>query len=208
MKTAEELDTSLPTPSYLALSYRWGPKPELLLLATTIAEFRRGKSISELPKTFADLVAVARNYSIRYLWIDALCIIQDSRQDWDAEAPTMRRVYANALCTIAASAAVDEKGGLFRWRDQSSIQPGFAAMSSGATPEKRNFHIVERDYWNRNIHTGPLHGRGWVFQERHLSRRVLYFTHSQVLFECFECARCEVYPQGIPQYAPDKDLNS
>lgn len=206
--TAEALSTSFPKPSYLALSYKWGPKPDLLLLSSTIVEFRAGKPISELSKTFLDMVTVARHFSVRYLWIDALCIIQDSRQDWDSEAPTMRMVYANSLCTIAASAAVNERGGLFRQRDKSSVKRGFAAMPSGTIPETQYFDIVERDYWDWNIHTGPLHGRGWVFQERHLSCRVLSFTQRQILFECFECAKCETFPDGIPHYASDKDLNS
>lgn len=167
-----------------------------------------GKPISELPKTFSNLVTVARHFAVRYLWIDALCIIQDSWQDWDAEASTMRMVYTKSFCTIAASAAVDERGGLFRQRDESSIRPGFAAMPSGANPETRYFHIVERDYWERTINTGPLHRRGWVFQERHLSCRVLYFAQKEILFECLECAKCETYPDGMPNYASEKNLNS
>lgn len=204
--TATDIDKTCPLPQYLALSYRWGPNPSLLLLNSTFADFRRGMLISQLPKTFQDLVVVARNFAIRYVWIDALCIIQDSTQDWDAEAPTMRMVYSSSACTIAASASSDETGGLFRPRDATAIRAGLVALKS-PNSETRSFHIFERNYWDRNINRGPLHKRGWVFQERHLSCRIIYFTGHQIMFECLEGARCEAFPDGIPYHVSDKGLD-
>ena len=204
--TAKDIGTSSPLPPYISLSYRWGPNPSLLLLTSTIAGFLLGNRVDQLPRTFRELVTVARHLSVRYVWIDALCIMQDSTADWDAEAPTMRMVYTNSLCNIAASASSDENGGLFRSRDPSSIRT-VHAFSQGTDSRMRKFHCIERDYWDRNIHTGPLHKRGWVFQERHLSCRVLYFADRQVLFECFEDAKCESFPSGIPHHVSDKGLD-
>lgn len=192
---------------YIALSYRWGPKPRLLLKSSTIQDFRQGHSIKTLSKTFRDLAAVAREFSVRYIWIDALCIIQDSREDWEVEALKMRQVYANASCTVAATASTDEEGGLFRLRDPKSILPGLVNVSTDRSSVQM-MCIFERNYWNENIFAGPLHKRGWVFQERHLSPRVLYFGNSQVLWECFQEAKCEGFPQGIPFYSSDKDLSN
>ncbi len=83
--TAEN-GASPPLAPYLTLSYRWGSQPKLLLLSSTIEQFRKGQSIETLPRTFRDLIVVARLLSIRYIWIDALCIIQDSKEDWETEA--------------------------------------------------------------------------------------------------------------------------
>lgn len=64
-----------------------------------------------LPKTFADAVSVTRALDIQYLWIDSLCIIQDSPEDWSDQAPHMATVYGGAYVTIAADAASDSSEG-------------------------------------------------------------------------------------------------
>ncbi|KAJ4253945.1 hypothetical protein NW762_010344 [Fusarium torreyae] len=50
----------------------------------------------DLPKTFVDAIQVARALGIPYIWIDSLCIVQDSPEDWKHEASRMAQVYANA----------------------------------------------------------------------------------------------------------------
>ncbi|KAL4906348.1 heterokaryon incompatibility protein-domain-containing protein [Aspergillus multicolor] len=191
--------------SYIALSYRWSPNPQILLLTSTIEEFRKGKPLRDLPQTFHDLAAVAQAFSIRYIWIDALCIIQDSTEDWNVESLTMRHVYANAACTVSASASLNEDDGLFRTRSPRSILPGIAVLPT-AFSRAQSFYMFEHDYWDTNIFTGPLHKRGWVFQERHLSPRVLYFGAFQILWGCFESANCEGFPVGIPYHPTDKNF--
>ena len=203
--TADELCSSTHQP-YLTLSYRWGAHPKLLLLTSTLDSFRGGKPILDLPRTFRDLVTVARRFHIRLVWIDALCIVQDSPEDWEIEALRMRTVYANSACTIAASASSDETEGLFRSRDPESFKPGLIRVPVSRT-ESQICQIFERDYWNLNIFQGPLHKRGWVYQERHLSTRVLYFANDQILWECREGAKCEGFPDGIPHYFSDKNLD-
>jgi hypothetical protein len=44
---------------------------------------------SELPQTFRDAVSLVRQLRLRYLRIDALCIIQDDEEDWEKEASCM-----------------------------------------------------------------------------------------------------------------------
>jgi hypothetical protein len=63
-------------------------------------------TISELPKTFRDAVVVTRRLGIPFLWIDSLCIIQDSPEDWATESSSMRLVYKNCLVNITATVAV------------------------------------------------------------------------------------------------------
>lgn len=104
-------ETDLP---YLTLSYRWGQNPHLKLLSSTFEEFCKGKLIQDLPRTFRDTVVVARKFGIRYIWIDSLCIIQDSMEDWIRESEYMQYIYSNCACNIAAAASIDPEGGLFR----------------------------------------------------------------------------------------------
>ncbi|KAM5372117.1 hypothetical protein ACJZ2D_007650 [Fusarium nematophilum] len=115
---------SPPSASYLTLSYRWGPNPRIRLLSSNVASLRQGRPIDDLPVLFRDIIDVARWFSIRYVWIDALCIIQDSKEDWEREAPTMQHVYSNSACTLAASGSESPDDGLFHERSLNFIRPG------------------------------------------------------------------------------------
>jgi hypothetical protein len=98
---------------YVALSHCWGSGS---IATTTLANFlSRKKDVTwrELSKTFQDAVKISRLLGIDYLWIDSLCIIQDSEADWERESARMASVYANAHLTIAASRSADGSGGCF-----------------------------------------------------------------------------------------------
>jgi hypothetical protein len=101
---------------YVALSHRWGP-PEFLVPRTLEANLEThistGLRHEDLPKTFRDAIHIARAMGYGYLWIDSLCIIQDSPDDWKKEARRMAIIYDNAVFTIAAMDAQNSSQGLF-----------------------------------------------------------------------------------------------
>jgi hypothetical protein len=90
---------------YITLSHRWGIKPEFPLKLTqrSIADLTKCIPLNLLPPTFQDAVTICRQLQIRYLWIDALCIIQDSIDDWLRESEAMGQIYKNAVLNIAAA---------------------------------------------------------------------------------------------------------
>jgi hypothetical protein len=102
---------------------------------------------------------------VRWLWIDSLCIIQGSKEDWKREAPMMCDVYQNALLNISADHAVDARGGCFRKRT-STIVESF----------KLRLKPLQSDWWvsidERNlfewVKDAPSSERAWIYQERHL----------------------------------------
>lgn len=192
--------------SYITLSYRWAPNPQLMLTRSNMADLRRGSAIRDLPRLFRNVAAVARLFDIRYLWIDALCIIQDSKEDWELEARSMQHVYANSACTISASASRGPHESLFRRRDPQTLRPSFVESSLFQVREYPH-HMLSARYWDQEI-DGPLHGRGWVYQERFLSPRVLHFGTRQVLWECHTEQKSEVFPLGIPMHHSDKDVDA
>jgi hypothetical protein len=77
----------------------------------------RGIPVQSMPQTFKDAVKITRKFGIRYLWIDALCILQDSKSDWEVQATEMAAIYRNSVFTIAADNATDSSGGCFANRD-------------------------------------------------------------------------------------------
>ena len=66
---------------YVALSYCWGG-PQLLVLTTaTLETFIRGIPLVSTPQSIIDAILVCRRLGFQYLWVDALCIIQDSSEE-------------------------------------------------------------------------------------------------------------------------------
>ncbi|KAN0096769.1 Heterokaryon incompatibility protein (HET) domain containing protein [Hyaloscypha variabilis] len=88
--------------------------------------------LETLPKTFQDAISITRELGLRYIWIDSLCIIQDSPEDWEKEASLMHTVYKNAYCTVAASASRDGSGGCFVQGPYAPIQAGFEGLFQGS----------------------------------------------------------------------------
>lgn len=117
---------------YIVRSHRWGNAP---MFTTTLSEldYRVSEiSIQELPQKFQDAIEITRKLHIRYLWIDSLCIIQDSTRDWEQEATQMGKYYANAWLIISADAAEDSHGGILNKRNVLEIRPcsiqGFSTL--------------------------------------------------------------------------------
>lgn len=183
-------------PGYATLSYRWGSNSDFKLTRSKLETGFHGR-IDDLPRTFREAVVVVRRLSVRYLWIDRLCIIQDSQEDWRRESMTMKDVYANSICNIAASASTDPEGGLFRIRNPDDAASGLVKGSLGMSPDTL-CRIYEDKYAERHLFSASLHRRGWVFQERILAPRVVYFANDQVFWECFNELKCERFPHGIP----------
>ena len=97
---------------WAALSHKWGLQSLTRLERGNINLFSKGIQTSSLPATFRDAIIVARRLGIRYLWIDSLCIVQDSQADWDIEFMKMPEIYQYANVTIAAAATKDSHGGI------------------------------------------------------------------------------------------------
>ena len=121
---------------------------------------------------------------LKYLWIDSLCIIQDDADDWKAQAAKMCDVYAGSHITISATSSTDSDDGLFRTVPSVSIQP-YDSSPPVLFIRTHSRHIKYRtnpisEYDN----DFPLFTRGWVFQERILSPRVVHFSRYELSFMC------------------------
>jgi hypothetical protein len=180
--TVEELS------NYCTLSYRWGRgAPDCMLRTHFIGE--RLISLASMPQTFKDAIAVARALRIRFIWIDALCIVQPSAHgdftDWNAEGPRMWLVYQNAVCTIAATCSKDPMDGFLSKVGIDRIPPICVPHESGDTGIARTLLVYPgTSAFHGSVVASNLNRRGWVAQERLLSRRILHFTEEGVYREC------------------------
>jgi hypothetical protein len=92
---------------YAALSHMWGDPtqghaPPVRTLKANYAGMKAGIARKMMSKNFVDAVVTTRRLGFRYVWIDSLCIVQDSPEDWQKEAATMYKVYKFAEITIVA----------------------------------------------------------------------------------------------------------
>lgn len=89
--------------NYAALSHCWGSVQPLTLNTSTAQQLYSGISIETFPRTFQNALWVTHKLNLPYLWIDSLCIIQDSNDDWVRGSARMCDVYRNTYLTIAAT---------------------------------------------------------------------------------------------------------
>ncbi|KAF1964057.1 HET-domain-containing protein, partial [Bimuria novae-zelandiae CBS 107.79] len=88
----------------------------LKLTTATERSLRSGITIEELPPTFRDAINIVRRIGYRYIWIDSLCIFQDSLDDWTHESRKIGHIYRGSICTIAALASASTKPRCFAAR--------------------------------------------------------------------------------------------
>lgn len=170
---------------YAALSYCWGGPQQFKLSLDTLQEKQQDISMCELPEGFQDAVEVTRGLRLRYLWIDALCIIQDSDADKAIQMATMDQVYHSAWVTIcAANVRKCTRSFLSFHVPRSYHHPYELAKISFPCPNgsKGNIFIEAGNEYLANKE--PLNNRGWALQERLVSPRVLTFGHHQMYWQC------------------------
>jgi hypothetical protein len=192
----DECSPGLP---FNTLSYVWGKGPlseKLRLLQSTIDDMRHEQSIEMLPKTFQDAIRVCLRLKVYHLWIDSLCIVQDSEEDWEKESQSMHLVYRNSYLTISTVWGVDDSCGLFCPRDTALVAPTVVQLRSTTHDVPKLYrHRGELGHtWNRQWVKGASILRAWCVQERLLASRVLHFHSTQLFWECRHHSACEVNP--------------
>ncbi|KAK1966919.1 HET-domain-containing protein [Colletotrichum sublineola] len=196
-----------PRGPYVSLSHCWGGADIIKCTEKTFPELRKGILASDLPATFRDALSAIRSLGVAYIWIDSLCIIQDSPSDWAAESKTMLNVYQHSILNLAATQSRNSHSGLFVRRTPESLLSGPFPISNGAL--SGSFVAVEaaldKPYWTVAVDNAPLNTRGWVLQERVISPRVAHFTSDQVIWDCPELTAAETVPSGaqaMPRMVP------
>jgi hypothetical protein len=174
---------------YAALSYCWGPeKQPVVLTRSRLESGSHTYPLTELPPTLRDVILICRRLGFQYVWIDALCIVQDSinAEDWKRESANMANIYGNAALTIAASAAMRTNDGIL----STAIPPTdltCALPYNLPNGEKGAVYVVpyniSRSFLSNDTKE-PLELRGWTLQEKLLSPRVLKFESKQMSWDC------------------------
>ena len=173
---------------YVALSHRWPIGSCSWVTTEENLQARMNRlSISSLPQTLQDCIYIVDHLGIRYLWIDSICIIQDSAADWEIESSQMTDIYGGATMTIFADGAADDNAGMIRPR---------------ANSHESRLITNDDGSFERLVNRSLLSTRAWIFQERFMSRRILHITSEQMMWECRSCHIAESAPSSLQNGAP------
>ncbi|KAH8802966.1 heterokaryon incompatibility protein-domain-containing protein [Xylogone sp. PMI_703] len=189
---------------YLALSYCWGKQPKptapvqpLLLRRDTLQNLVADVRLESLQQSIQDAILVTRKLGFRYLWVDALCIIQDCKIDKAKEISRMASIYKNAAITIAASFSKGATEGFLSKRIKSYCPKNELRIP---VPDKGEgtVYLSAKSYEPKH----PLDKRGWALQEFMLSSRMLIFSDYELLWQCKEVELRGVTGNGLEYLQP------
>jgi len=152
-------------------------------LAENIENHRTGIEVSALPQTIQDAASYTRRLGVKYLWIDSLCIVQDSVDDKRQEIAKMASIYQNAFVTIAATNASRCVDGFLSKRRRLSYETFVGDLPWSCLDGRLGKVSLHRQF-SRKPREEPLDGRAWALQEFLLSPRVLSFSSQQLVWEC------------------------
>lgn len=206
-------------PPYVALSHCWGSCPTLKTLSTNIERFRIGINLRDLPSTFEDAITMAKSLGFGYIWIDSLCIVQDSPADWEEQSSLMAFVYGNADLVLAASSASSTEDGFLKERK------GYRESNLQVPAIRNHKHTLNLKYRLLQMKDlapmlDPLDRRSWALQERLLARRYLAIGSHESSWICTTSSACEcewwrvasfwryeiVSTKKLVQHASEEDL--
>ncbi|KAK0619560.1 heterokaryon incompatibility protein-domain-containing protein [Immersiella caudata] len=210
---------------YVALSYCWGKDGgNLCTYTTNLDKHTTGIPIASLPQTIKDAILACNHLGQRYLWVDALCIIQDDPDDKITQIPQMADIYSGALLVLSAAGSPGVLEGCpLGPPEMQPVPPIVFELSYPLDPSTRSHEegdttgvvnvVIERmehercrslpGHWAReSFDQDPkdvlnvIEERGWTFQERFLAKRTLYIGKGEMSWTCASEVQCECRKAG------------
>lgn len=183
--------------SYAILSYCWGPKSATIDAYKTGSENIQqrlvGCSLSDFPKTIQDAAKVTRALQLRYLWVDAICILQDQKEDLERILDDIRGFYARATIVIAAASAAHSSAGFLEPRNLQYKEYDLPIiLKDGENIEHDRVRLIERGFEKK---PEPLDMRCWTHPESKRALRIFRFESERVTWRC--CTRLDVADSDV-----------
>lgn len=109
---------------YACLSHCWEHRSVLVTTHASLEQYTSGIDRDKIPKTFQDAISFTHRLGLRYLWIDSLCVVQDSLSNWRHEGTKMANISQGVRITLAAMTSKDASGGSFATAHSSHVSEG------------------------------------------------------------------------------------
>ena len=178
--------------AYCSVSYQWGGPQEFQLTSSSLQDLKNGFASKDLPKTIADAVRVTQAFGVRYLWVDALCILQDSSEDKLHEISHMEDIYRRATVTIIAASSTSASSGFLTskkpsdpsfWRSLVPLRHPVIKIpaddeQNDAAPDVQWVQLLfmdDMEAMDYGVTKNPVTSRSWCLQERLVSPRILNY---------------------------------
>ncbi|CAG9987308.1 unnamed protein product [Clonostachys byssicola] len=192
---------------YVTLSYVWGQIPMFQLQRENIKALETPGGLDlflpGLPRTVQNAIDLVKSIGQRYLWIDALCLIQDDMRDVNLGIELMNSIYSGSYFTLVAATGADSNAGLPGFQDARAS--GFQIVKELVPGGMRMavFHSID---WH--LEKSIYSSRGWTMQELVLPRRTIIFINNQVYFRCHEANWSEeIWSDKLTSWLDPDDSN-
>ncbi|TGO24233.1 hypothetical protein BPAE_0108g00260 [Botrytis paeoniae] len=179
---------------YACLSYCWGSDLPLTTTSSTLSKYKSGLPEHKMPQIFQDAIAVSRGLGMQYLWIDALCILQDVREDWETEALMMSDIFYHSFITIGAATARSCHDSISGPREDLFCTLNFQSSLSKEVVGSYCIYLSKMSLESPSeidLSNSIWASRGWVWQEQIMSQRLLVFGKKMVHLKCHDCIYSE-----------------
>ena len=189
--------------SYIALSYVWGQVPTLMATKENRDALSQPGGLSRaaknfpIAKTILDAIMLTRRLNLQYIWIDSLCIVQNDEAEKLRLIDEMASVYLAALITIIAAAGNSASAGL------PGVEPKSRKVEQDIAKVSSELSLVLGRKPGSDIDSSTWNTRGWTFQERLYSKRLLVFLHDRIYWQC----RSVLWDEDIVQDHPSAQDN-
>ncbi|PVI00163.1 heterokaryon incompatibility protein [Periconia macrospinosa] len=197
--------------SYAALSYVWGQTEMLKATKSNVSRLQEPGALAEagslqsLPRTVRHAIYLTRKLkALRYLWVDALCIVQDDEDMFKTHLPQMGSIYGRASIVITGMDGTDANYGLRGLESAPDANPrqlhrdpiAFGGKSFVTRHQMGKYRTTE------SLSAQSYHSRGWTFQEHFFSRRSICFENDSVWFQC--CCKLRYEDHKVPESRHDE----
>ncbi|KAI1780802.1 heterokaryon incompatibility protein-domain-containing protein [Hypoxylon cercidicola] len=183
---------------YVTLSYRWGSKERLKNMKENYKSLLQPGSLtaerSSISPIILDSMKLVKKIGERYLWVDALCIVQDDEKLRTPQLELMGAIYASSVITIIATDGDAEyglpgiPGGIPPASSPRNLKQPVYTLCGGDKIIQLNIQRRER----RTSERDSYYSRGWTYQEFQMASRKLIFEDNMLYWEC-SCAEWHEY---------------
>ncbi|KAK2592919.1 hypothetical protein QQS21_009388 [Conoideocrella luteorostrata] len=177
--------------NYIALSYTWGETSFFRTKLKYLQQLRipgalLGKMPEHIAPTVRDAISITRHLGFHYLWVDALCIVQDDQVRMEQELNNMHRIYASASFTIIAAGATDASFELRGFKNSTNPR-NLQQVPIQLDASERLLSPIGSPSYGEKPSPGAeptYHTRAWTLQEHIFSIRRLILKNETVSWEC------------------------
>jgi serine/threonine protein kinase len=186
---------------YATLSYVWG-KADITLTSDQLQHVQLGLQRQTLSEPLESGIKAAQKLGFRYVWVDSLCILQDSDEDKRSECANMASVFRNAALTIVLDQITKHRSeNLGIVLPNANANAPLQAVNGSIVPPSVTSTLPVTNF------ATPAFGwdtRAWALQERLLSRRLLHLCETQLYWECASLKASDTFPRGLSSLVWEK----